>query len=181
MTDGLAGRRVSDGLATFNAMPDADAERALLDCCGSRPWARTVLSGRPFASADSLLDAADAAWRVLPESEWMAAFRHHPRIGESRAAAGQTAAASAMSAGEQRAVGGAPPDVRAALAEGNRSYEERFGFIFIICASGRTPEEILAALRARMHNDPHAELRAAAEEQRMITRLRLRKLLGLDP
>ena len=172
---------MSGGLAAFNGMPEEDAERALLDCCGSRAWAAAVLAGRPYGSADALLGAADDAWRRLPASEWLAAFRHHPRIGERRAAVAQSVAASAMSAREQQAVGGAPEAVRTALADGNRSYEERFGYIFIICASGRAPEEILAELRARMRNDPDTELRAAAEEQRRITRLRLRRLLELSP
>lgn len=170
---------MSDPLADFNALPAPEAERRLLDCCGSEPWARAVLARRPFASAEALLAAADAEWRALPPEQWRAAFRHHPRIGERQATAGQSAAAGAMSASEQGGVQVAATDVRTRLAQGNRSYEERFGFIFIIRAQGRSAEEMLDALTARLDNDPEAELRVAAEQQRQITQLRLRRLLEL--
>lgn len=168
-------------LAAFNALPAGEAEPLLLDCCGSPAWARRMLAGRPYASGDALLDAADAHWRALPPDEWLAAFQHHPRLGESRAAARQSPAAQAMSAGEQRAVVRASREMRATLVEANITYEERFGFIFIVCAQGRRMEEILAALALRMGNDPDTERRVAAEEQRKITRLRLAKLLGAGP
>jgi OHCU decarboxylase len=167
-------------LAAFNALPEREAESMLLDCCGSRAWAARMTERRPYDDEPALLRAADDVWNSLPPSEWLTAFRHHPRIGESRAAAGQSQAAQAMSAGEQERVQRASRELRATLADANASYEQRFGFIFIICAQGRRTEEILSALTLRMRNDPETELRVAAEEQRRITQLRLAKLLHID-
>ncbi|HLL46695.1 MAG TPA: 2-oxo-4-hydroxy-4-carboxy-5-ureidoimidazoline decarboxylase, partial [Longimicrobiaceae bacterium] len=156
----------------------ADAERELLACCGSRRWAGRVAAARPFPDAAALLDRADAVWGELDEADWREAFRAHPRIGEREAEAGQTWRERAWSAGEQAGMDTAAEATRRALAEGNRAYEERFGFIYIVCATGRTADELLALLRERLANDPAAEIRAAAEEQRRITRLRLEKLLA---
>jgi OHCU decarboxylase len=165
-------------LGRLNALPPADAERELLACCGSRRWARRVAAARPFPDAAALLDRADAVWGELDEADWREAFRAHPRIGEREAEAGQTGRERDWSAGEQAGMDTAAEATRRALAEGNRAYEERFGFIYIVCATGRTADELLALLRERLANDPAAEIRAAAEEQRRITRLRLEKLLA---
>lgn len=165
-------------LERLNSLPPADAERELLACCGSREWAHRVAAARPFPDAAALLERADAVWAELGEADWREAFRGHPRIGESEAQAGQTGRERAWSAGEQAGMGTAAGATRRALAEGNRAYEERFGFIYIVCATGRTADEMLALLRARLANDPAAEIRVAAEEQRRITRLRLEKLLA---
>lgn len=165
-------------LDRLNALPAADAERELLACCGSREWARRVAAARPFPDAAALLDRADDAWRELGESDWLEAFRSHPRIGERRAEAGQTERERAWSAGEQAGMETAAEAVQRALAEGNREYEARFGHIYIVCATGRSADEMLALLRQRLSNAPADELRVAAEEQRRITRLRLEKLLA---
>lgn len=164
-------------VAALNAMPAAEAERALLACCGSARWARAVVERRPFAGAPELLEAADACWWSLPSREWLEAFRHHPRIGSRSADAGQSAIERHWSAGEQAAASAASANASDALRRANAAYEQRFGYIFIVCASGRSAEEMLAILRDRMHNDPNTELRVAAEEQRRITHLRLHKLL----
>lgn len=166
---------VQSTLDRLNALPDADARRELLACCGSREWARRVAGARPFAHRDALLRQADEAWWGVGEAEWMEAFRAHPRIGER--AAGGTERERAWSAGEQAGARTAADATRAALAEGNRAYDERFGFLFIVCATGKTADEMLAILRRRLGNDPAAEVRVAAEEQRKITRIRLEKLL----
>jgi OHCU decarboxylase len=163
-----------DGL---NALPAADAEAELLACCGSRRWARELAARRPFAGAAALLAAADAAWWSLGPEDWHEAFRAHPRIGERKAAPAQGARAAGWSAREQSSATSAGDDVAAALAEGNRAYEQRFGHLYIVCATGKTADEMLAILRARLANDPATELRAAAAEQAEITRLRLEKLL----
>ncbi|HEX2190424.1 MAG TPA: 2-oxo-4-hydroxy-4-carboxy-5-ureidoimidazoline decarboxylase, partial [Longimicrobiaceae bacterium] len=132
----------------------------------------------PFRDPAALLERADAVWRELGEADWREAFRAHPRIGETRAEAGQTGRERAWSAGEQAGMRSAAEAVQQALAAGNRAYEERFGFIYVVCATGKTAEEMLALLERRLANDPRTELRAAAEEQRKITRLRLEKLLA---
>lgn len=166
------------GLEHLNALPADEAQRALLTCCGSRRWARTLVEARPFGSADELLERADAAWWALDEADWREAFRSHPRIGERRAEAGQTEREQAWSAGEQAGMRTAAEATQQALAAGNRAYDERFGFIYIVCATGRTADELLALLHERLANEPAAELRVAAGEQRRITRLRLEKLLA---
>jgi OHCU decarboxylase len=165
-------------LAELDALPAEAAEAHLLACCGSRAWARAVAERRPYSGIGALLDAADAAWWALPPAAWLEAFRAHPRIGERKAEAPQDARAQGWSAGEQAGVDAAEEETRRALAEGNRAYERRFGHIYIVCASGRTADEMLALLTQRLENEPAEELRVAAEEQRKITRLRLKKLLA---
>jgi OHCU decarboxylase len=132
---------------------------------------------RPFAAESELFEAADEVWSALAREDWLEAFLHHPPIGETRAKAIQSAAASRWSAREQYSVQKAAPEVLEALAVQNRAYVEKFGYVFLICATGKSSEEILNALRQRLPNDPDSELRIAAEEQRKITRLRLEKLL----
>ncbi len=164
-------------LAWLNSLPDAEARAELLKCCGSSRWAEGVAARRPFRSVEELEEEADRVWRELSAGDWLEAFRAHPRIGERKAAAGASAESRVWSEREQAGASGAGEQTRAALAKGNRAYEGRFGFIFIVCATGRTAEEMLGLLRARLAHDRETELRVAAEEQRRITRLRLRKLL----
>ncbi|HEX8394982.1 MAG TPA: 2-oxo-4-hydroxy-4-carboxy-5-ureidoimidazoline decarboxylase [Longimicrobium sp.] len=166
------------GLTRLNALPVDDAERDLLTCCGSRAWARAMADARPFASEDALLRRADEAWWALGEDDWREAFRSHPKIGEKKAEAGQTDRERAWSSGEQAGMQSAAEATQAALAAGNREYETRFGFIYIVCATGKSADEMLAILTARLGNDADAEIRVAAEEQRKITRIRLQKLLA---
>ena len=165
-------------LERLNALPPGEAERELLTCCGSREWARRVAAARPFAGAAALLERADAVWWELGEEDWREAFRSHPRIGEKKAEAGQTGRERAWSAGEQAGMRTAAEATQRALAEGNRAYEARFGWIYIVCATGKSADEMLELLRRRLANDPDTEIRVAAEEQRRITRLRLEKLLA---
>ncbi|TMC52465.1 MAG: 2-oxo-4-hydroxy-4-carboxy-5-ureidoimidazoline decarboxylase [Chloroflexi bacterium] len=161
-----------DGIASFNALPRADAEERLLACFANRTWASRVAGGRPYKTYAQLLAAAELAWRDLDDAAWLEAFTAHPRIGE---AGGH---APATSEREQSKVMEGDGDTLATLATENREYEARFGHIFLIAAAGRGAGEILAALRERMANDPANELRVAAAEQRKITRLRLEKLLN---
>ena len=132
---------------------------------------------RPFRDMSQLLERADALWAALPREDWLEAFRAHPKIGEKKAEAQQSAQAARWSAEEQ--AGSAPPaaSTTTALAEGNAEYDQKFGHIFIVCATGKTAAEMLALLEARMDNDPEHELQVAAGEQNKITRIRLKKLL----
>ena len=164
-------------LERFNRLPRQRALRALLDCCGSKPWAQQMAACRPFSGESDLFEAADKTWSALTREGWLEAFLHHPPIGETRAKAKQTATASRWSAKEQSSAQKAAPEVLEALAAQNRAYTEKFGYVFLICATGKSSEYILNALRQRLPNDPDTELRIAAEEQRKITRLRLEKLL----
>lgn len=165
-------------LATLDAVPAPDAETALLSCCGSRAWARAMALRRPFRTREALLRAADDVWWSLGADDWLEAFRAHPRIGERRAARAQPGEGDAWSAEEQAGTRSAEASLLDTLAEGNRAYEARFGHIYIVCATGRSADELLAVLRSRLGNDPGTELRIAAEEQRKITRIRLEKLIG---
>jgi 2-oxo-4-hydroxy-4-carboxy-5-ureidoimidazoline decarboxylase len=169
---------MSGVLARWNGLPAAQAEEEILPCCGSRAWARQMAARRPILDEGSLSAASDEVWKSLSVGDWLEAFRSHPRIGESHSAAVGAAQAEAWSREEQRRVGAATGDVKAALAEGNRDYEERFKRIFIACASGKSPGEILEILRRRLGNDETTEMQEAAEEQRKIAQLRLKKWLA---
>jgi OHCU decarboxylase len=169
---------MEQGIEQLNSLPYGAAAAVLTRCCGSRAWACELARRRPFRDVEELLRAADDASLDLNELDWLDAFRSHPKIGEREAAAGQTQVEKAWSADEQSGVGAAGGEARAELARLNREYEEKFGHIFIVCATGKTADEILALLRERLRNDAGAELRVAAEEQRRITHLRLRKLLA---
>ena len=164
-------------LKQLNALPSRQAKAEFLKCCGSRTWANALSDARPFIDADVLFHKADSIWWSLSDEDWLEAFRAHPKIGEQKAAAVQSEQARNWSAQEQSGVESAATETKAALAAGNQKYEERFGFIFIVCAIGKTSEEMLAILNGRLRNDPATELRVAAEEQRKITQLRLEKLL----
>ncbi|HEY5839448.1 MAG TPA: 2-oxo-4-hydroxy-4-carboxy-5-ureidoimidazoline decarboxylase [Pyrinomonadaceae bacterium] len=168
---------LDQSISRINELSEAQATGEFLKCCGSTAWANHMTGMRPFSNSDELSSRADEIWWSLDEEDWLEAFRAHPKIGEKKAAAAQSAEAQAWSAVEQSESERAAAETKAALAEGNREYEQRFGFIFIICATGKSAEEILAALNGRLHNDPETELRTAAEEQRKITRLRIEKLL----
>ena len=165
------------GLEEFNRLPRGAAVAELLKCCGSARWAGRVADARPFGSFDALLETADRVWWSLDRDDWLEAFRSHPKIGERKAARETGAEAARWSEQEQSGTRDAGRGVLASLADANREYEERFGHIFIVCASGKGAEEMLALLRARLPNEADAELRVAAEEQRRITHLRLRKSL----
>ncbi len=157
----------------LNDLPPAEAEAVLLACCGSRAWARRMAEGRPYADADTLLEAADRIWWSLTPEDWREAFAAHPKIGEKKTAG--DVRFRRWSEQEQAGVESAEEVVLAELADANRAYAERFGYIFIVCATGKSAGEMLGLLRSRLGNDPEAELRVAAEEQRKITRLRLLK------
>jgi 2-oxo-4-hydroxy-4-carboxy-5-ureidoimidazoline decarboxylase len=161
----------------WNAADREAAVEEILACCGSRVWAEAMAARRPFASVDELLEAAREIWWDLSDADWMEAFRSHPRIGGSSDAKASTKSRE-WSAEEQRNVADGSGEVKTELAEANRAYEEQFGRTFIVCATGKAPSEILEILRARMQNDGAAEMREAADEQRKITEVRLRKWLG---
>jgi len=168
---------LSEGLERLNGLSPEQAEAELLQCCGSTNWAQRMVRQRPFSGIANLLEKADRIWWELGAEHWHEAFRRHPKIGEKSAAETGSTQTHRWSEKEQAAARTAGGDVLAELAEANRAYQERFGYIFIVCATGKSGEEMLALLRNRLQNDPDVELRIAAEEQRRITRLRLEKLL----
>jgi 2-oxo-4-hydroxy-4-carboxy-5-ureidoimidazoline decarboxylase len=163
-------------LATWNALDAPTAAAAILPCNGSHAWADQLAALRPFATAFDLTCTADIVWRSLDQLAWQQAFDSHPRIGE-RHAQTATSASLALSAAEQSAAH-LTAETEAALAAANLAYEQKFRRIFIICAAGKSAAHILAILQDRLANDPATELREAAEQQRQITQIRLRKWLA---
>jgi 2-oxo-4-hydroxy-4-carboxy-5-ureidoimidazoline decarboxylase len=164
-------------VSLLDAMPAAEARGAFLRCCGSSRWVDRMIAGRPYRDAAALLAAAEACWQALGREDWLEAFDHHPRIGDREALRARFATTRDWAASEQSAAMAASEAILDALAEANREYEARFGYIFIVCATGKPADEMLALLQARLGNDTESELRIAAAEQAKITRLRLEKLL----
>ena len=159
--------------------PDAAAE-ALRRCCGASAWVAAMLAARPFGDRAGLMAAAGRADAGMEDADWLEAFAHHPRIGDVAALRERFASTAAWAGREQSGAATADDATLAALAEGNRAYEARFGHIFIVCATGRSAAEMLALLSARLGHDAASERRVAAGEQAKITRLRLDKLTGED-
>lgn len=169
-TEDAPGHPVADAL---NALPTEAAAAALLACCGSSRWAQAVAADRPYGSWEHLVGHAEHLWWHLGDGDWLAAFDHHPRIGADVDALRAKFATAATAEREQAGVSGASEETLRALAQGNREYEARYGFIFLVCATGKSAVEMLAILRSRMDHETEAELRIAAGEQAKITRLRL--------
>jgi 2-oxo-4-hydroxy-4-carboxy-5-ureidoimidazoline decarboxylase len=163
-------------LAEFNAAAPDVAEAALFECCSSPEWARTVAGQRPYPTASALYEAAGAALDDLDDAELRAALDGHPRIG-GRARVGH----AASSGREQSQVARSAAGTLEALAEGNREYEAKFGHVYLVCADGRSGEDLLAVLRARLGNDPDAEWATTRAELAKINRLRLARLIDADP
>lgn len=168
----------TDGrLEGLNALSESEAVAALMTCCGSTRWAERMASSRPFSSWTQVQGTAEWLWWQLDDADWLEAFTHHPRIGADPEKLREKFAATAdWSAGEQAGVSGASDDVIDRLAKGNTDYEERFGYIFIVCASGLSAEKMLSKLEARMDHAGENEIRIAAGEQAKIIALRIEKL-----
>ena len=173
--DGLT--KAQSRIERLNASTPDEAAAELLKCCGSSLWAQRMSAELPFQDERDLLRHADRLWWKLERADWLEAFRSHPKIGEQRAAEVVSEEARRWSQQEQQAASGATPQTLQALAAANVAYEAKFGYIFIVCATGRSAAEMLALLERRLTNDPETEICVAAEEQRRITRLRLQKLL----
>ncbi|MGI4760890.1 MAG: 2-oxo-4-hydroxy-4-carboxy-5-ureidoimidazoline decarboxylase [Janthinobacterium lividum] len=165
-------------LADLNALAPNARAQALTTCCGATAWVATLNGQFPFSSTAALYEAADRVWHNLGEADWREAFKHHPKIGDVRALREKFASTAAWAAGEQGAVRQASDDTLAALAAGNAAYAQRFGYIFIVCATGKSAAEMLALLQARLLNEASQEITIAMSEQAKITRLRLQKLLA---
>jgi len=166
------------GLPALNRLTAAAARHKLLACCGSERWAQAMLNLRPFADEADLAAVARRVWEGLAPADWLEAFSHHPRIGGKDALRAKFAATRGWAQGEQAGAAAASEDVLDALARGNAEYEKKFGYIFIVCATGKSAAEMLSILESRLPNEPHKELKIAAAEQAKITEIRLRKLLA---
>ncbi len=159
-------------LASFNTAPVEAAEREVLACCASRAFAKLIADGRPYRDLDALLASADSAFEALTWDDIVEAMSEHPRIGDRAVRTG-------VSAAEQSGAAAASDQVRRGLEDGNLAYEQRFGHVFLICASGLSGREMLSSLQARLGNGEEAERAVVRAELLKITRLRLTKLLGL--
>jgi len=162
----------------WHKLAPGPAAAEILSCCGSTAWAKQMAEHRPYRDETSLFATADECWQALPEADWLEAFLSHPRIGEKHAQFKTTAASAAWSRNEQSQLSEADAAILLRMQQAQRAYEERFGRIFIVCASGRQPAELLRILENRLHNEPASELSESAAQQQQIMQLRLRKWLA---
>ena len=160
----------------FQVLPIEQAEEVLLLCCGSQNWANKMAQLRPFQSLEEVHNTAVRIWESLQVQEWLEAFAHHPRIGDRQALAARFASTRNWSANEQAGVAVAEEEVLDRLALGNEEYSRRFGYVFLVCATGTSALEMLNLLEARINNSPEEELQIAQQEQQKIMLLRLDKM-----
>ncbi|HUR65785.1 MAG TPA: 2-oxo-4-hydroxy-4-carboxy-5-ureidoimidazoline decarboxylase [Chitinophagaceae bacterium] len=163
-------------LHDLNTLSQSQLREELFKCCGSSAWVQRMLPFIPAEDLVELLEDAEEQWWLCNEDDWKEAFTHHPKIGDIDSLKKKFASTAQWASGEQAAVNTATDEILTALAEGNRSYEEKFGYIFIVCATGRSAEEMLTMLQERLQNDPAEEIKIAADEQNKITKLRIEKL-----
>jgi 2-oxo-4-hydroxy-4-carboxy-5-ureidoimidazoline decarboxylase len=164
-------------LAELNALPEAEAGEAFARCCGASAWVERMVARRPFTRDAQVLEIARETWQTMTPAGWREAFAHHPRIGDLDSLQRRYAATADLASREQAAVSKTTRAVLEALAEGNRAYEQRFGYIFIVFASGKGAEEMLELLKNRLGNEPAAEIGIAAGEQWKIMERRLGQML----
>jgi 2-oxo-4-hydroxy-4-carboxy-5-ureidoimidazoline decarboxylase len=165
-------------LPELNELPVSELKARLCICCGSSAWVDEMTRIFPVESEESLLEQAAIIWFACSESDWEEAFAQHPKIGDIRSLREKFATTKEWVEGEQAGVSTASQLVLEALAEGNRRYEEKFGYIFIVCATGKSAGEMLEILQSRLPNSPEDEIQVAMQEQTKITKIRLEKLLA---
>ncbi|MGI8641563.1 MAG: 2-oxo-4-hydroxy-4-carboxy-5-ureidoimidazoline decarboxylase [Pyrinomonadaceae bacterium] len=167
-------------LEQLNQAANEKAKADFLNCCGSQNWARKMSETRPFPNLAGLLNQAGQIWQNLETQDWLEAFAAHPKIGTKKAVSQQSAQSAEWSNAEQSGTQTAADSLRDELEKANRLYQEKFGFIFIVCATGKSAEEMLDLCRRRLKNNADSELRIAADEQRKIMEIRLKKLLEIE-
>ncbi|MBD2754443.1 2-oxo-4-hydroxy-4-carboxy-5-ureidoimidazoline decarboxylase [Spirosoma validum] len=165
-------------LPELNELPVSQLKEALATCCGSTAWLNEMAKIFPVESKESLFEQAEIIWFACSQSDWREAFEHHPKIGDINSLREKFANTKAWASGEQSGVSTASQDVLEKLAEGNRLYEEKFGYIFIVYATGKSADEMLDILESRLPNSPEEEILIAMQEQNKITKIRLEKLLS---
>jgi len=165
-------------ITELNTLSAEQAQSELFKCCGSTRWAKTLAEERPFSDLNTLLLRSDAVWAACGEADGLEAFTHHPKIGDLKSLEKKFSTTKEWAGGEQGGINHADASILRDLAAGNSAYEQKFGFIFIVCATGKSATEMLDLLNARLGNDPAAELKIAMIEQNKITRLRLEKLIA---
>jgi 2-oxo-4-hydroxy-4-carboxy-5-ureidoimidazoline decarboxylase len=169
--------KISMTLHELNTLPKERLVEELGKCCGSSAWVNKMLPLFPADDLVEILEDAEEQWFKCSEADWKEAFSHHPKIGDTASLKKKFASTAEWASGEQSSVNTASQQAIEALAEGNKKYEDKFGYIFIVCATGKTAEEMLEILASRLPNDPKDEIEIAADEQNKITKLRLEKLV----
>jgi 2-oxo-4-hydroxy-4-carboxy-5-ureidoimidazoline decarboxylase len=164
-------------IQSLNTLPIDQANHLFLQCCTSEKWIEKMVASRPFTDSNSLRDTADNIWKHLSEKDYLQAFEGHPKIGDVGSLKAKYANSKELASGEQSGASSTTDEIIAELANSNSEYEEKYGFIFIVCATGKSAREMLALLQDRLNNDRQKELEIASEEQRKIFHLRLEKLL----
>lgn len=167
-------------IAEFDHLGVEEKKALLHQCCGSTSWVNHMLMALPAEDLVDLLEIAEEQWYACQEADWREAFSHHPKIGDVNTLKEKFAATAHFAEGEQSSVKQASEQVLQQLAEANQAYENRFGYIFIVCATGKSADEMLQLLNRRLYNNPEVEMQVAMEEQLKITRLRLEKLFGIN-
>jgi 2-oxo-4-hydroxy-4-carboxy-5-ureidoimidazoline decarboxylase len=165
-------------IAEFDHLGVEEKKTLLQQCCGSTSWVNNMLAALPAEDLVDLLETAEEQWYACHEPDWREAFSHHPKIGDISTLKEKFAATAHFAEGEQSSIQQAAEQTLQQLAEGNQAYENRFGYIFIVCATGKSADEMLQLLQQRLYNNPEVEIQIAMEEQLRITKLRLEKLFG---
>lgn len=165
-------------LEKINTLENQEFFDELIKCCGSKNWAIKLIEKRPFKNKEDLFLKSDEAWSFSNENDAMEAFSHHPKIGDIKSLEKKFASTKEWAGKEQSGVNTANQETLVALANGNELYEKKFGFIFIVCATGKTAKEMLEILNSRINNNPQQELKNAMDEQNKITKIRLEKLIS---
>ncbi|MFN8671291.1 MAG: 2-oxo-4-hydroxy-4-carboxy-5-ureidoimidazoline decarboxylase [Candidatus Sericytochromatia bacterium] len=165
-------------IEALNNLSESELKLELEKCCGAENWVANLANLKPFKDKEQLLELAEKVWFELSENDWLEAFKHHPKIGDVNSLAKKYANTKKWAEGEQSGVNTATQDVIQKLADGNKEYEEKFGYIFIVCATGKSAEEMLDILTTRLPNSKNDEIKIAMGEQNKITKIRLEKLLN---
>ena len=162
----------------FNHLTTHQAKEELFKCCGSSVWAEKLARKIPFNSTEELKRESDKIWNDCSDEDALEAFKHHPKIGDIKSLEKKFASTKQWASGEQAGVNEASQNILQDLANGNEEYEKKFGYIFIVCATGKTATEMLALLQLRLPNSPDKEMKIAMQEQNKITHIRIDKLFS---
>jgi 2-oxo-4-hydroxy-4-carboxy-5-ureidoimidazoline decarboxylase len=166
-------------IAEFDHLGVEEKKALLHQCCGSSNWVNNMVGALPAEDLVDLLEMAEEHWYNCQEADWREAFSHHPKIGDINSLKEKFATTAHWAEGEQASVQQASEQTLQQLAAGNQAYEQRFGYIFIVCATGKSADEMLQVLNQRLYNNPEVEIQMAMEEQNKITKLRLEKLFDI--
>ena len=164
-------------IESLNSLTNSEANKQFELCCGAENWIQKMNHNRPFQDGNEVYKKAESIWFSLSSEDWLEAFTHHPKIGNIDSLRKKFHHTKLISENEQSGVDNATESTLKDLAESNQLYEEQFGFIFIVCATGKSADEMLALIKIRLNNNAETEMLNAAKEQNRITQLRLKKLL----